>query len=96
MKDDEFGDELSPLIVGMKGTAESLSQVQGHIERPSQEIPLVYDVDVVVVGAGVAGIIAAIAAGRSGAKTLIVEAFSSLGGNMGVGMFENHSRIAPG
>lgn len=58
MKEDESGDELSPLIAGMKGTAESLSQIQGHIERPSQKIPLVYDVDVVVVGAGVAAALA--------------------------------------
>ena len=91
MKQDKLRDEVSPLIVGMEGTAESLWQIQGHIERPSQKIPVIYDVDVAVAGAGVAGTVAALAAGRYGAKTLIVEAFSSLGGNMGVGMFAGGS-----
>ena len=91
MTQDKLKDEVSPLIAGVKGNAKSLWQIQGHIERPSQEIPVIYDVDVAVVGAGVAGLIAALAAGRYGAKTLIVEAFSSLGGNMGVGMFAGGS-----
>ena len=91
MREDPSRDELSPLTAGMPGTAEKLWQVQGYVERPAQKIPVIYDVDVVVVGAGVAGIIAALAAGRHGARTLMVEAFSSLGGNMGVGMFAGGS-----
>ena len=91
MKENSSKDELSPLVAGVKGTAEALWQIRGHVEQPTRKVPVVHDVDVTVVGAGVAGIIAALAAGRYGAKTLIVEAFSSLGGNMGVGMFAGGS-----
>lgn len=44
------------------------------------------DYDVVVVGGGTAGVPAAIAAGRQGAKTLLVEKRNSLGGLMATGM----------
>ena len=43
------------------------------------------DVDVLVVGGGTAGTIAAIQAGRAGAKTLLVERGSQLGGTMTTG-----------
>ena len=43
------------------------------------------DTDVLVVGGGTAGTIAAIQAGRAGAKTLLVEQGSQLGGTMTVG-----------
>ncbi len=42
--------------------------------------------DVVVVGGGTAGVVAATAAGRTGARTLLVEASGNLGGNAAVGM----------
>jgi len=48
-----------------------------------------YDVDVIVAGSGLCGTFAAIAAGRCGAKTLVVERFGSLGGNIGPGMVVN-------
>ena len=56
------------------------------IAEPAKEAPLMYDVDVVVVGSGVSGTFAAIAAGRLGARTLVIERFGSLGGNFGPGM----------
>ena len=43
-------------------------------------------VDVVVVGAGTAGAIAAIAAGRAGAATLLVEQYGQIGGMTNAGM----------
>ena len=55
--------------------------------EPEKKIPVVYDVDVVVAGGGIAGAIAALAAARNGAKTLVIERFGSFGGNMGPGMF---------
>jgi len=51
-----------------------------------KSVPVVADVDVLVVGAGIAGSTAAVAAGRSGAKTMVVDRFGYPGGNMGPGM----------
>ena len=42
--------------------------------------------DVVVVGGGTAGVMAAIAAARTGAKTLLIEQFGSIGGVLSFGM----------
>lgn len=50
------------------------------IPEPNREIPVVDEVDVLVVGGGPAGVGAALAAARLGAKTLIVEQFNCLGG----------------
>lgn len=52
------------------------------ITEPARKIPVVYEVDVVVAGGGPAGIAAAIAAARNGAKTLLVERYGYLGGMM--------------
>jgi hypothetical protein len=48
--------------------------------EPAREIPVVAEVDVLVLGGGSAGIGAAIAAAREGASTLLVERNSFLGG----------------
>lgn len=62
-----------------------------HIDTTQQ-----LDYDVVIVGGGVSGVHAAIAAGRSGAKVLLLEQFGFLGGSltaMGVGpMMSFHNR----
>ena len=50
------------------------------ITEPQRETPVVAEVDVVVAGGGPAGIVAAVAAGRNGAKTMLVEAYGYLGG----------------
>ena len=49
-------------------------------------IPIVADVDVLVVGGGPAGIGAAIAAARGGARTALVERYGFLGGNATAGL----------
>ena len=53
----------------------------------NKTIPIVAEVDVLVVGGGIAGCTAAIAAARNGAKTMLVEKFGYLGGNMGPAIF---------
>lgn len=55
--------------------------------EPEKKIPVAYDVDVAVAGGGIAGMIAALAAARKQAKTLVIDRFGSFGGNMGPGMF---------
>jgi hypothetical protein len=50
------------------------------IAEINQRIPVVDEVDVLIVGGGPAGIGAALSAARLGAKTLIVEQFNCLGG----------------
>lgn len=48
--------------------------------EPAREIPIARDTDVVVCGAGPAGLAAAIASARTGARTTLVERFGYLGG----------------
>jgi len=51
-----------------------------HVRLGEQTIPIATRVDVLVCGGGVAGIAAAIAAARNGAKTLLIERAGFLGG----------------
>lgn len=53
---------------------------ENSLNEPSQNIPVSGEYDVIVSGAGPAGIAAAIEAGRSGAKTLLLEVRGCLGG----------------
>ena len=50
------------------------------IEEPTRQIPVVEEVDVLVAGGGPAGIAAALAAAREGARTMLVERYGYLGG----------------
>ncbi|MDY0170917.1 MAG: FAD-dependent oxidoreductase, partial [Thermoguttaceae bacterium] len=52
----------------------------GKVIQPARELPLLYETDVLVIGAGPAGVAAAVAAGRTGAKTALVERYGHLGG----------------
>jgi ribulose 1,5-bisphosphate synthetase/thiazole synthase len=56
------------------------------VYEPAREVPVVREVDVLVVGGGTAGIAAGIAAARNGAKTLVVESRECLGGQMSAGL----------
>ncbi len=58
---------------------------------PSRELPVVAEVDVLVVGGGYTGVGAAVSASRLGARTLIVEQFNCLGG---VGTSGGHGEIS--
>ena len=53
---------------------------RGTIREESRQVPIYREVDVVVVGGGPAGIGAAVAAARNGAKTILLERYGSLGG----------------
>ena len=56
------------------------------VTEPSRQVPVLRDVDVAIAGSGLCSTFAAIAAGRCGAKTLVIERYGSLGGNIGPGM----------
>lgn len=51
----------------------------------ARRIPVRYETDVAVIGGGIAGVSAACAASRSGARVLLVERFGVTGGNMTTG-----------
>lgn len=65
----------------------------------TNDIPLTHDVDVVVAGGGPGGIGAAVMAARAGARTLLVERYSCLGGMASVGevhpFMDNHVNGKP-
>lgn len=52
----------------------------GTIELPAETVAVSAEADVVVVGGGTSGFIAATAAGRAGAKVILLERFGYLGG----------------
>ena len=59
--------------------------------REVKETPVNYECDVLVAGGGTAGVLAAISAARNGAKTILVERHSFLGGTMLNGAGPLHS-----
>lgn len=60
--------------------AETAAPKPAHFEEPARDIPLVSDADVIVCGAGPAGVAAAVTAARAGARTRLFELHGCLGG----------------
>lgn len=60
--------------------------------RESREIPIVAECDVIVAGGGCAGVAAAIAAARGGARTILIEQLYALGGTMTAGLMTTVSQ----
>ena len=56
------------------------------ISEPRRELPVLDEVDVLVAGAGTAGVAAAVAAARAGARTMLIERQGLLGGVAAVGL----------
>jgi hypothetical protein len=82
----EMADELIQRV-SRKGPKGNPKRVGGSfLTEPSRKTPILREVDIVVVGGGMAGSCAAISAGRMGLKTLLVEYFGCLGGNATTGL----------
>lgn len=62
----------------------------------AERLPLAGEADVVIAGGGPAGIVAAVAAARQGAKVLLIEQFNCLGGVAGAGGHGHISRFDEG
>ena len=54
--------------------------IESCIEEPARTTPVLTETDVLVVGGGSAGVAAAVAAARSGARVVLAERYGSLGG----------------
>jgi len=74
---------------GMALAGTTIQKSGDFVVEPTRKTPIIRDVDVLVVGGGMAGVGAAVAAGRIGLKTVLVEYFGCLGGNGTSGMV-NH------
>jgi len=66
------------------------------ILEKSREVEVVRSVDVLVAGGGIAGVAAALAAARSGAKTLLLEKECALGGLATLGMIIRYLPLCDG
>lgn len=76
--DDGFGGEVITADPIYRGGPATISD--GKIIQPRHEIPLFRETDVMVVGGGCAGVMAAISARRTGAKVTLVERYGFCGG----------------
>lgn len=63
-------------------SAQPSASAAGTIDEPARQTPVMARPDVLVVGAGAAGLAAAAAAARAGAQTLLIERHGFLGGTL--------------
>lgn len=76
-------------------TMQAELQDQGTVREPPRTLPVTHTAGVLVVGGGTAGVMAAIAAARNGAETLLVERNGFLGGAITAAMMAQISAGAP-
>lgn len=70
-------------VIAANKTQENRSNavlMNGKVIQPQRELPVLSETDVLVVGGGSAGVVAAIAARRAGAKVTLVERYGHFGG----------------
>jgi ribulose 1,5-bisphosphate synthetase/thiazole synthase len=82
IKSSALGAALSGTFISSSwsGVSRETTNKRGKYREPAKDIPIAGEFDVIVSGGGPAGISAAIEAGRSGAKTLLLEVHGCLGG----------------
>ena len=64
----------------MTTTSPTIGPVAGPALLPRRQVPIAYEADVVVVGAGPGGFAAALQAARMGARVVVIERFDMPGG----------------
>ena len=74
------GAALAGAALPMSGEAAEGAAKAGKFREPAKDLPMIEDADVIVCGAGPAGIAAAITAARAGARTRLFEVHGCLGG----------------
>ncbi len=67
-------------LSGRRAFAAEAGSKPGFVREDARDLPLINDANVIVCGAGPAGVTAAISAARAGAKVRLFEAHGSLGG----------------
>lgn len=67
-------------VLGQAPTSALAQTEAGRVAEPARRIPVVDEAQVIVCGAGPAGVAAAVAAARAGAKTVLLELHGCLGG----------------
>ena len=70
-----------------KSARKAKSVAKAETIQVTLDAPVAAKVDVLVVGAGIAGCLAAVASARNGADTMLVDRYGQIGGNMGPGIF---------
>lgn len=69
-----------PRVMPTRGIVPKLEAKALGTIRQTREVPVTCETEVIVVGGGMAGVAAAVAAAREGAKVLLIERFGALGG----------------
>ena len=83
---------LGAVGAAMMSATESTAEGKGGTEKQitfSRNVPVRYEADVAVMGGGIAGVSAACAAAKSGAKVILVERFAVTGGMLTTGGVAN-------
>ena len=81
------GETVLEAVRGLEGP---LRKASGTVYVPASGLPVVAECDVFVAGAGTGGAPAAIASARSGARTIVAEYLSTMGGVMTEGLIGNY------
>jgi len=76
---------LAPNVWARFGVSQAMQQTGKTIALDGAEFPVVAETDVLVIGGGTSGVPAALVAAHNGAKTLLVEKHSDLGGTQTIG-----------
>ncbi|MHC4401794.1 MAG: FAD-dependent oxidoreductase [Planctomycetota bacterium] len=78
--------EVAPGVMTVRNDASPALTVGEKVIQPQREVSVLHRTDVLVVGGGPAGVVAALAARRTGAEVTLVERYGHLGGQWSGGL----------